>query len=242
MPETSILQSAQQTTNRARLAPAKLLQFGLFLVVWLSTLFIAAGTLHWKRGWLFVAVYAVSMTAIGLAVEHWNPGLMVARTNRRHKDTKQFDKVFLRLHCALTGLLPALAGLDAVRFRWSSMPEWTAPVSVGLFLLASILIAWTLAVNPWAEFSVRIQTDRGHHVVSSGPYRYVRHPMYVGSLVMYPAMAGMLGSMWALALTGITVVLFVWRTSREDATLREELPGYREYAAETHYRLVPGLW
>lgn len=220
MPEACIPQSTEQIPSRAPLSLAKLLQSVLFMVAWLSMLFVAAGTLLWTRGRIFVCVYAVSMAVIGLVVEHCNPGLMAARSKWRHKDTKGFDRIFLAVHYALITVLPAVAGLDAIRFRRSSMPPWTVPLSVALFLLASALIAWTLAVNPWAEFSVRIQTDRGQRTVSSAPYRYVRHPMYLSS------MAGMLGSMWCLALTGAIASLFIWRTIREDSTLRQELAGY----------------
>jgi protein-S-isoprenylcysteine O-methyltransferase Ste14 len=105
-----------------------------------------------------------------------------------------------------------------------------------------MLIGWTLAVNRHAEATVRIQTDRGHTVVTSGPYQFVRHPMYTGAMVMYVATGLVLGSIWALALAGILVGLFLWRTVMEDRTLRRELDGYEEYAAQTRYRLVPGVW
>jgi protein-S-isoprenylcysteine O-methyltransferase Ste14 len=108
--------------------------------------------------------------------------------------------------------------------------------------MAMALITWAMMANPHAETTVRIQTDRDHKAVTSGPYRIVRHPMYVGAILMYPAAALMFGSMWALAISGLIAILFVWRTALEDRTLRRELPGYEEFAALTRYRLIPGLW
>ena len=99
-----------------------------------------------------------------------------------------------------------------------------------------------MVVNPYAESSVRIQTDRGQTVVTSGPYRFVRHPMYVGIILMSLANPLVWGSAWALAMSGVLILLFLWRTAKEDQTLRRELPGYDEYAAQTRYRLLPGVW
>lgn len=210
--------------------------------LWIGALFGGAGRLDWTRGWICFALYAVGMSAVGLIAGRANASLMEARAKWRHQGTKRFDRVFLRALLPLVFIQPAVAGLDAVRFRWSSMPFGLVYVGAAVFTLAMALIAWTLAVNRFAETTVRIQTDRGHTVVMSGPYRIVRHPMYVGAILMYLATALVLGSMWALALTGVIIVLFVWRTALEDQTLRRELAGYEEFAARTRYRLLPGLW
>lgn len=211
-------------------------------VLWIVMLFGAAGRWDWARGWIAVALYVGTMTALAVIVRRRNPTLMEARAKWRRADTKPFDKIILRILLPLGALQPAVAGLDAVRFRWSSMPVWTAYAGAFLFLLGMALITWTMSVNRFAEPTVRIQTDRGHTVVTSGPYRYIRHPMYAGTIPMYVATALVLGSLWALALAGVLAVLLVWRTALEDRTLRRELPGYAEYAARTRYRLLPGLW
>lgn len=211
-------------------------------LLWICALFAAAGSFAWPRGWMAVALYIVGMGAIGVVVRHFNAPLMEARAKRRYAGAKPFDKVFLGLLIPLVFIQAAVAGLDAVRFRWSSMPFALAYTGAVLFALSIALIAWSMAVNPHAETTVRIQTDRGHTVVASGPYRAVRHPMYVGAMLMYVATPLILGSVWALAITGIMIGLFVWRTAREDQTLRRDLPGYAEYAARTRYRLAPGLW
>ncbi len=210
--------------------------------LWIVSLFAGAGRLDWPRGWISVAVYVIGMGALGLIVHRFNPGLLQQRAKWRRKDTKRFDKVFLAILLPVSLLQPAVAGMDVVRFRSSSMPPAVLYPGVALFGLALALIAWTLVVNRHAETSVRIQTDRGHSVVDSGPYRFVRHPMYVGAIIMNVGTPLLWGSLWAMAVGGFLIALFVWRTALEDRTLRRELAGYEDYAGRTRHRLVPGLW
>jgi len=211
--------------------------------VWFTAaLFLAAGRLDWTRGWISVALCVVSFTAMGLIIRRYNPGLMAERARWRRKDAKRFDKIFMAVYLPLTLLQPVVAGLDAVRFRWSSIPFAFVYVGAVLFLVSVVLLTWAMALNPYAEASVRIQSDRGHQVITSGPYRFVRHPMYAGFVPMYLAMPLVWGSVWALVLSVVIILLFVCRTAREDQTLRRELLGYEEDSARTRYRLLPGVW
>ena len=130
-------------------------------------------------------MYVLGMTAIGIVMQRANPELMAERAKWRRKDTKGFDKLFLAAMLPLATVQPFIAGMDAVRFRWSSLGfAWVYP-GVIVFALAMFLMGWAVAVNRHAETTVRIQTDRGHTVVTWGPYRFVRHPMYVGAILMY---------------------------------------------------------
>jgi len=208
----------------------------------IGSLFLAAGRLDWMRGWIAVALWVVGLTSIGLVAQRYNPTLLEQRAKWRRQDTKGFDKIFLAILVPVVMIQPAVAGLDAVRYRWSSMPFALVYVGAILFVLSMVLIGWVMAVNPYAESSVRIQTDRGHTVVTCGPYRLVRHPMYVGSILMYLGTPLVWGSVWALVLTAVIILLFIWRTAREDQTLRQELAGYEEFTARTPYRLLPGVW
>jgi protein-S-isoprenylcysteine O-methyltransferase Ste14 len=108
--------------------------------------------------------------------------------------------------------------------------------------MPSALIGWVMSVNPYAEQSVRIQSERGHTVITSGPYRIVCHPMYLGAILMYLAMPLVWGSLWTLLLGTFVGVMMIWRTSREDQVLRQELPGYEGFTKRTRYRLLPGVW
>jgi len=209
---------------------------------WTGSIFLSAGRLDWIRGWISVVLWVTGMTTIGVVGYRYNPAVMNARAQRRRKDTKHFDKVFWALYFPLLFIQPAVAGLDVARFGWSSMPFGFVYAGAIAFILAIVLIAWVLCVNPFAEATVRIQTDRGQTVVMSGPYRFVRHPMYVGSFLMYLGMPLVLGSIGALILGVAIVALMIWRTSREDQTLRQDLPGYEEFTRRTRYRLLPGVW
>jgi len=135
------------------------------------------------------------------------------------------------------GLL--VGGLDH-RFGWSAMPLALQIVGLALLIPALFLAVWVLATNAYAARVVRLQD--GQQVVTTGPYRYVRHPMYSGTLLSLIAVALSLGSWWMLLPAVAGIVLFVGRTRREDLTLQEKLPGYRDYAQQTRYRLIPGLW
>jgi protein-S-isoprenylcysteine O-methyltransferase Ste14 len=148
--------------------------------------------------------------------------------------------VFLAVWMAL--LLAVVAGLDAVRFRWSAMPPAMLWPGLALYAAGAVPVVWAMAANPFLERMVRIQQDRDHRVVSSGPYRFVRHPMYVGILLQAAALPLMLGSWWTFAPAAATWVLFAVRTALEDRTLRNELDGYEDYTRQTRYRLVPGVW
>jgi len=217
-------------------------QLVVFVSAWLLSLFGSAGRWDWTRGWIYAVLYGGGMTLIGVVIRRANPELLEARARIRRKDTKPFDKVFIAIYFPLTLVQPAVAGLDVVRFGWSEMPESTIYAGIPLLLVGMALIGWTMLVNRHAETTVRIQHDRGHTVVDRGPYRFVRHPMYVGANLMHVGTALVLGSWWALAVAGVILLLFIWRTAMEDRTLRRELPGYEDYAARTRFRLLPGVW
>jgi protein-S-isoprenylcysteine O-methyltransferase Ste14 len=227
---------------KAPLGLFKFIRTAVGSAVFPAIAFLGAGTLAWPRGWLYAVLFvAVALTGTRI-VDRANPGLLAARSRGFRKDTKSFDRVFYAFFLPLMVIYPLLAGMDAVRFSWAPLPAWTVWPGVLLFLLGSTLTTWSLILNRHAEGTVRIQSDRGHTVVTGGPYRYVRHPIYVGTIVGLPALALVLGSAWALVPMAIVIVAFVWRTAMEDRALRKELAGYEDYAGITRYRLVPGLW
>jgi len=242
MPDSPVAESQVDTPKPPPSRARRVIQVLLSMGVWIAAVFLSAGRLDWTRGWICVTAYVLTMLAAGILIRLKNPSLMEARARLRRKDTKPFDKIILSVYVPLSFFQPALAGLDAARFHWSSMPFATVYVGLVVFELSMALITWVMMVNPFAESTVRIQTDRNHRPISTGPYRFIRHPMYAGAMLMYPACALMLGSLWALALSGVIATLFVLRTALEDQTLRRELPGYEEFAAATRYRLIPGVW
>ena len=214
----------------------------LFTAVWLAAIFGGAGHWDWTRGWLFVALCVGSMGITSLVVRRAQPGLLGERSKWRRKDTKPWDRVFLAVFVPLSTFQPAIGALDVERYHWSRLPDELLYPGIALFIASMALITWSLVTNRHAESTVRIQTDRGHTVVSGGPYRYVRHPMYVGAVAMYFANGLILGSLAAVAVAVVITILFLWRTAMEDRTLRRELPGYEDFTARTRYRLLPGIW
>ena len=208
-------------------------------VVW-ALLFLPAGTFAWPQAWWFIAVFVLGL-ALSIAVL-WrvNPEIFAARTGFK-PGTKRWDLVIAPL--AIVGLVAILpvAGLD-YRFGWTQVPLPFVILGHLLFIAGFIVLAWAQAVNKFFEPGVRIQTERAHQVIDTGPYAYVRHPGYVGASFLAVGMALALGSFAALLPAILTIAVLVLRTALEDRTLQIELPGYADYARRVRYRLVPGLW
>ena len=242
MPVTSAAEPQTKTAPPPVWTPIKLLQSLVMLSVWIGSGLWAAGTVRWLRGWIFNVAMLSGYAIMGLYVHRKNPGVLSARADWIHSDTQPFDKLFFRLFAPLYMAQPVVGGLDAVRFRWTSMPFFTVSLGLALLACADAFIAWAMGVNSFAERTVRIQTERQHAIVTSGPYHIVRHPMYLGALLMLPATGLVLGSWWTVLIGLVLALLFVWRTAMEDRFLMRELPGYREFAAHTRYRLIPGVW
>jgi protein-S-isoprenylcysteine O-methyltransferase Ste14 len=209
---------------------------------WIIALFGSAGHLAWERGWICTAVYLGSMYISRAVLNTVSPALLQNREETIRKGTKPFDRLFLRSFLFLIIVLPVIAGLDVMRFRWSALPFWTTYPGIAFLAAAVLLITWTLAKNPHAESSVRIQNDRGQAVITTGPYRFVRHPMYVGLTLLHVSMSLILGSAGVFCVAAAIALLLFWRTALEDRTLRQELPGYEDYTSITRYRLMPGIW
>lgn len=226
----------------SRLRPVRtFLQGSAFVAWWLILLFGGAGQVNWTRGWICTVLYLGGFCTCRIVLKILNPGLLEQRQTAIREDTKRFDRIFLRLLLLLTIIEPLVAGLN-FRFNGDPTPFWSIYPGIASFISAAILITWVLVSNPHAESSVRIQHDRGHSVVASGPYRFVRHPMYAGLIQLHQALAIILGSTWTMGLAALITILFLWRTALEDQTLRRELPGYEHYTTITRYRLMPGIW
>ncbi len=208
----------------------------------LGALLLSAGSFWWINAWACAGlglVFNVVNTAVLL---RFNPELLEKRGRLVQPETKSFDKPFFGLYVLLALSTSIVAGLDAVRFGWSHMPPWIIAAGVVLYVLSCAFGSWAMAVNPHFETTVFVAKDGSQQVCSAGPYRIVRHPGYAAAVVGSVAYVWILGSCWALVPAGLVILLFIVRTSLEDATLKEELPGYREYAARTTRRLIPCVW
>ncbi len=214
------------------------------VVVLLAVLFLSAGTFDWPMAWVYVIITLVMTVGGRLLMIRRHPDLAAERAASAEKqDAKSWDRVLMPL-IAIYGptLILVIAGLDR-RFGWPpELPLWIQIAGAALLVLATALGTWAMLVNRFFSGVVRIQHDRGHTVVAEGPYRWVRHPGYVGGVVGDLAIPLMLSSAWALVPGLLTAGLVVLRTALEDRTLQAELPGYAEYARRTRYRLLPGVW
>jgi protein-S-isoprenylcysteine O-methyltransferase Ste14 len=158
------------------------------------------------------------------------------------QNVKRWDKIIMAIYSALLPTVFVLAGLNAGRFGWSVVPTSAQVLAWAGLVLAAALIFWTVATNTYLARFARIQDERAQVAGTSGPYRCVRHPMYLGIIILFLCLAPALGSWYALV-PGLAIgILFVVRTAKEDQMLREELPGYEDYARRVRYRLAPGLW
>jgi protein-S-isoprenylcysteine O-methyltransferase Ste14 len=213
-------------------------------VVVALSLFIPAGTLNWPMGWALVGVYLAWTAATALLLIPRSPDLLIERMARR-KDAKTWDTALMSVVGLLTLTKHIVAGLDFCR-GWTAN-VWQAPLALQI---AALIVAtlgyglglWAMAANAYFSKIVRIQEDRGHEVATGGPYRYVRHPGYTGTVLFELTTPIALGSLWALIPGGLAALLMIVRTALEDKTLQEELAGYTEYAGRVRSRLLPGLW
>ncbi len=204
--------------------------------------FWPAGTLDWLAGWAYLGIITAYYWITIVYLNRVNPEVIVHRMRFGAAGTKRWDVVWLIVFSPLFVAVYVVAGLDAVRYEWSAMPVWLWPLGIALFVPGAWLLTWSMGVNPYFEKTVRIQTERGHRVIDTGPYAYVRHPGYVGLFGWMLGTPLLLGSWCALGPAVLASIAVIARTALEDRTLREELEGYEAYAARVRYRLVPGIW
>ncbi len=204
-------------------------------------LFWPAGDIQWWPAWALIAATSAWILATAIVILRTRPDLLAERLGPR-KGAKRWDTAIMSAHGVLQLALYVVAGLDW-RYRWSAPFPLPAQVAA-LFvcLLGYGLVVWATGSNAFFSQIVRIQTERGHTVVTGGPYHYVRHPAYVGAVLTHFAIPILLSSWWALAIGSIDALLMLLRTGLEDRTLHAELRGYPEYAGRVRYRLIPGLW
>ena len=241
MENGDLAEYAEQTRDQARGLLRWAVQVTIFVLIFAACLFVSANSLDWVMGCLYVGLLAATqlLTAVALLPRH--PELLTERA--RHTGPRDLDRVLAGI-MALWG--PAItlivAGLDR-RFGWSSLLSPGIQVgALAVVTLASLLTVWAMASNRHFYGVFRVDRQQGHDVASSGPYRFVRHPGYLGALVFVLMTPLALASGWAFIPAVLTGCAIVARTSIEDGRLQQELDGYQRYALQVRYRLVPFIW
>ncbi len=220
-----------------RMAIATLAGTGVFAVI----IFWPAGRLDWIAGWLYLCIVSLNFVANLIYLKQVNPDVIDARM-RMGKGTKRWDILWGIVFGPVLLSIYLVAGFDAVRFEWSTMSPMFWGIGLLLFVPGAFLFSWSMGVNPFFEKTVRIQAERGHRVIDTGPYAIVRHPGYLGFFGWCLSVPFFLGSWWSLIPASLSVVGITIRTALEDRTLRKELEGYERYSRRVRYRLFPGVW
>lgn len=228
----------ERTSSKDRLG--YLIKSLLGLVFYGLLLFLPAGTLAWPHAWVYLLIFLIVVLASSIFSD---PELLRNERGVGQSGRKGWDLGLLSVYGILTTIVvPVLAGLDW-RNSWSgALPLWVIALAVILYLLGWAFGLWAMAVNRFFSKVVRIQHERGHHVIDRGPYRLVRHPGYVGGIIHNIGTPLILGSWWAMLPAVLAGILMIIRTGLEDRTLQDELQGYKDYASQVRYRLIPGIW
>lgn len=231
-----------ETTNqKEKLDLRTVLKSFLILLVFVLITFVTAGRLDYWQGWVFnglnilfiLLTYVVLIDRKDLIKERLKPG----------QGMKRWDRTYYAVTTPLFFVVLIVSILDATRFTWGpTVPFAVILLGILLYCVGQIIVLWAKRTNRFFSSVVRIQSDRKQEVCSTGPYRFVRHPGYLGGLIFSLGTPLMLGSYWGLVPMLLTIFLMFWRTSLEDATLKNELTGYKEYSNTVRYRIIPYLW
>jgi protein-S-isoprenylcysteine O-methyltransferase Ste14 len=229
--------------NRKALLAKALLEVLAEFAVFAALLFVSAGTLLWPAGWAFMTLFFSFALAIVLWLAREEPELLAERMSSPiQRGQLLWDKVFVAAVMVLFVAWLIVMPLDAVRFGWSEVPDWLQVLGALGLVLSFYIMFLTFRENAYLALVVKLQKERGQSVVSTGPYRYVRHPMYASMFLFFPAGALLLGSWWGLTLCAVLLGLLVWRIPLEEGMLENGLAGYDEYARKVRYRLIPRVW
>jgi protein-S-isoprenylcysteine O-methyltransferase Ste14 len=220
-----------------------LVQLLIVLVLFPLLPMLISGDWGWWQGWVYFALTILSFVLSRLVVRRVHPDLLRERARfMQATNTKSWDKILAPMLALGSVFVAIVAGVDHL-YRWTSaFPGWVHITAIIIMIVGYTFSSWALVVNRFFAGTVRIQTERGHHVVTDGPYRFVRHPGYAGALLGFVLIPFLLDSLWAILPAVLLTAVTFLRTALEDATLQKELPGYAEYAQTTRYRLIPGVW
>ncbi len=213
----------------------------LFVILALA-LFLPAGTLAWLAGWIYLLLFFSFYLGINAWLFRYNPGLLQERMSLSRMDQKPWDKVLFPILLVFPFAWLAFISFDAVRFHWSPIPVWLQGVGTVILLCSFYLFFLTFRENSYLSTVVRIQKERRHTVISTGPYHFVRHPMYAAFLLFMMGTPLLLGSWYGVLLGLAFMIVLARRAILEESILKKDLRGYADYMAQVKYRLIPYIW
>lgn len=228
-----------KSSNIARGVARWIFKSIVYTVIFGFALFAPSDDLRWGWGWLYLVIYFINQIILTVIL----PPDLLSERSKPQEGSKGWDIVLASVAALLMPIgIYVVAGFDHDK-GWSGSFSPAVQIVALVVMVGGIAMAdWAMVANKFFSGVIRIQADRGHTVQTGGPYRFVRHPGYVGGILHHIAAPLMLSSWWALIPGGIGALLFVIRTALEDKTLQDELPGYSEYARQTRHRLLPGIW
>jgi protein-S-isoprenylcysteine O-methyltransferase Ste14 len=226
----------------SRMIAKLLLQNLIWVAAMGALLLVPAGTLHWPAAWVFLGTIAVLGVGCGLYLAKTDPALLAERMRPMlRRDQPAADKKVMLVFSFVALIWFLAIGLDH-RYHASDIPLALQVLGFAMLLLSTGFIMWVMRENSFAAPVVRLQTERGHRVVSTGPYAWVRHPMYSGTVLFFVGAPLLLGSWWGVVMSPLFILLFAIRAKIEEHALIAGLPGYADYTSRVRYRLIPGLW
>ena len=219
-----------------------LLQSLIWIAAMGALLFVPAGTWHWPAAWVFLVAMILIGVFTGLWLARTDPELFAERMRVTARDGQPAaDKIFVAVLSVALAVWFILMGIDQ-RLHGPDFPRALQALGLAMQLVSTVFIMWVMHENSFAAPLVKIQSERGHHVISSGPYAWVRHPMYTGAVAFFVGIPLLLGSDWGLIMSPLLALLFAIRITIEERTLRAGLEGYDDYTSRVRYRLLPGVW
>ncbi|MDT3375915.1 isoprenylcysteine carboxylmethyltransferase family protein [Labrys neptuniae] len=217
------------------------LQNLVFVGIMGLVLFLSAGTLAWTAAWFYLVVSLAVGLAAGLWLAWTDPDLLAERMRLKAPEQPSADKWFMLVFLVVAVVWFVVIGLER-RLRAPTMPLPLEAVGLVLYLASTLFVMWVFRENSFAAPVVKVQAERHHHVVSTGPYAFVRHPMYAGVMLYFIGTPLLIGSWWGLAMMPVFFLAFALRSRIEERTLMTGLPGYADYARSVRYRMLPGIW
>lgn len=216
-------------------------QIGIYLAFFAASLFLPAGQLDWKMGWVYLVINALSMLANSLILLLRNPGLFQERVDRKGK--RDLDRILAGIMSFFGPISICIVSGFNYRYQWAPQIPFIFQITgIVLVILGCILAAWAVASNKFFYGFLRIAREAGHSVCANGAYRLVRHPAYLGAIIIDLATPLVLNSAWAFIPAILTTLAIFIRTKLEDEALQRDLEGYQAYARQLRYRLIPLVW